>query len=220
MEDPKLWRLVKLGLQPSCDNYYMIPCKMQFFWWEVFIGALYFLLTNWYYTSLHLQYDLPFFSKPSPNHMVPFIAFHPTVGATKAQCSIFEKLQLGQWVVALWLPCFLKTSVLAGTLCIVSSLQKWRNHTSLPMCVSITVCSVRKASLMSSLNSFSQQFELFFLISMLWTRSILFFFKGLLNLKSFYFLSHSKTCLFCIWTTLFMLCFLIILVAVVWIQLV
>lgn len=150
-------------------------------------------------------------------HLLQFI---PQLVQPKLSAVSLRSCSLGSEVVALWLPCFLKTSVLAGTLCIVSSLQKWRNHTSLPMCVSITVCSVRKASLMSSLNSFSQQFELFFLISMLWTRSILFFFKGLLNLKSFYFLSHSKTCLFCIWTTLFMLCFLIILVAVVWIQLV
>lgn len=100
--------------------------------------------------------------------------FIPQLVQPKLSAVSLRSCSLGSEVVALWLPCFLKTSVLAGTLCIVSSLQRWRNHTSLPMCVSITVCSVRKASLMSSLNSFSQQFELFFLISMLWTRSILF----------------------------------------------
>lgn len=115
-------------------------------------------------------------SIPNPVQTIWFHLLHfiPQLVQPKLSAVSLRSCSLGSEVVALWLPCFLKTSVLAGTLCIVSSLQRWRNHTSLPMCVSITVCSVRKASLMSSLNSFSQQFELFFLISMLWTRSILF----------------------------------------------
>lgn len=115
-------------------------------------------------------------SIPNPVQTIWFHLLHfiPRLVQPKLSAVSLRSCSLGSEVVALWLPCFLKTSVLAGTLCIVSSLQRWRNHTSLPMCVSITVCSVRKASLMSSLNPFSQQFELFFLISMLWTRSILF----------------------------------------------